>query len=168
MSLKYPNRILSTLAILPLSILTSNVEIEGSCKEFSFGIQELLAGTQENSGENAEFIIEGNKRILQVRGKDLNKSHSLAYSKFISKIAEEIQKDGNKLTIANFETKVSYENEEFVFMYKVDLNQAINDKEVHKLVDMRGTVWCDGDSKNKVLNINKNKIPNWQKKLAET
>src|SRR3989339_488713 len=98
MSLKYPNRILSTLAILPLSILTSNVEIEGSCKEFSFGIQELLAGTQENSGENAEFIIEGNKRILQVRG----------------------------------------------------------------------TVWCDGDSKNKVLNINKNKIPNWQKKLAET
>ncbi|MFA6436115.1 MAG: hypothetical protein WCW30_03195, partial [Candidatus Gracilibacteria bacterium] len=130
--------------------------------ETAVRISEAMAVSPEAAVEKVEYVTERNQRILRVRGMDLNHLHETAYREFIRRIGAEIKKPGAQLTIADFKTSVRFENGQFVFEYKVNLNPAQNQNEVHTLVDMRGTVLCEPNAEDGVLKIDSTKIPEWQ------
>ncbi|MFA5842991.1 MAG: hypothetical protein WC882_05000 [Candidatus Gracilibacteria bacterium] len=164
MPLNFPGKLVMS-GVLALAVTYPPVALVSTQGETAIRISEAMASSSEAAAGKVEYVTEGNQRILRVRGMDLNHLHETAYREFIRRIGEEIKKPGAQLTIADFKTSVRFENGQFVFEYKVNLNPAQNQNEVHTLVDMRGTVLCEPNAEDGVLKIDSTKIPEWQGKM---
>ena len=164
---KAPRTLLVAALALPLTVaLPLEKTIESTRAGISIGISDAMAAPSEAAAGKVEYVAEGNQRFLQAKGKELDALHSTASREFIRRIEEEIKKPGAKLTIADFETSVRLEDGEYIFEYKVKLNPAKDQNEVHTLIAMRGTVWSGRGSKDRVLAENKGKIPDWQQRVG--
>lgn len=135
--------------------------VDNQKKAISDRISLVIAASLKIIAKGVEYTKDGTQRILKAKGQDLDAVHTTTYREFTSRIEEEIKKSDNHLTISQFETDVRFEDGEFVFKYKVNLNPARNANEAHRLVEMIGTVWCGEGAKEKVLTENK-KIAGWQ------
>lgn len=148
---KVPKNLLAVGVALPLSVISLDAAaIDASRDVTSVEILNVVAP------QRVEY---------SVRGKNLDALHTRASQEFIRRVEAEIKKPGANLTISNFETDVRFENDEFVFEYRLNLNPARDSSEVHTLVDMRGTVWTGQNAQTNVLAENSTKIPEWQMRM---
>lgn len=164
---KTPRSLLAAAVVVPLTLTLPRVEaVDSTRTTISLGISDAMAAPPEATAQDPEYIQEGTQRILRVRGENLDALHSIASHEFIRRIEEEIKKPGAELTIANFETDVRFEGGEFVFEYRVNLNPAPSQNEVHTLIGMRETVHYGRDAKTKVLLENSTKVPGWRDQMS--
>ncbi len=164
---KIPKTLLVAGLALPLTVTLPSIKaVESTRSAISIGVSDAIAAPLEAATEEIEYVQDGRQRILRAKGKDLNALHSTASREFLRRLEEEIKKPDARLTIANFETSIRFENGEFIFEYRARLNPASSQNEVHTLISMRGTVWCGRDAKTKVLEENRSKVPGWQQRIG--
>ncbi|MEK7528583.1 MAG: hypothetical protein AAB592_02370, partial [Patescibacteria group bacterium] len=143
---KIPKTLLVAGLALPLTVTLPSIKaVESTRSAISIGVSDAIAAPLEAATEEIEYVQDGRQRILRAKGKDLNALHSTASREFLRRLEEEIKKPDARLTIANFETSIRFENGEFIFEYRARLNPASSQNEVHTLISMRGTVWCGRD-----------------------
>ena len=113
-----------------------------------------------------QFIAKENKRTIVVNGDSLGNIHDVAANKFVNYLEKDFKDPKKYYAVRNFSTTVKKTKTGYEMTYSLELVPVNKNQKHFRVVDMRWSVMDWIKWKQTVEDINRSKVPQWQRAMS--